>query len=238
MKAIMVMFDSLNLRHLSTYGCDWIKTPNFERLAKKSVQFSNHYVGSMPCMPARRELHTGRYNFLHRSWGPLEPFDDSLPEILSNNGVYTHLISDHQHYWEDGGATYHTRYDSWEMSRGQEGDPWKADIAHEPNESAFAGPMDSIPMLRKMHQRDAVNRDYIDGVEERFPQAKTFRKGLEFIETNYQVDDWFLQIETFDPHEPFYVPKRFKDMYPDNYDGPQADWPPYYFVNEDDEVMC
>ena len=35
----------------------------------------------------------------------MEPFDDSMPEILKKGGVYTHLVSDHQHYWEDGGAT-------------------------------------------------------------------------------------------------------------------------------------
>ena len=38
-------------------------------------------------MPARRELHTGRLNFLHRSWGPLEPFDDSMPEILKKRAA-------------------------------------------------------------------------------------------------------------------------------------------------------
>ena len=92
------------------YGCDWMKTPNFERLAKRSVVFDTAYVGSMPCMPARRELHTGRLNFLHRGWGPIEPFDDSVPEILKKNGIYTHLSTDHYHYWEDGGATYHERY--------------------------------------------------------------------------------------------------------------------------------
>ena len=122
MKAIMVMYDSLNRRMLPPYGDTTIHAPNFARLAERCVTFDNCYVGSMPCMPARRELHTGRYNFLHRSWGPLEPFDDSMPAILSENGIYTHLISDHQHYWEDGGATYHTRYDSWEFNRGQEGD--------------------------------------------------------------------------------------------------------------------
>ena len=42
----------------------------------------------MPCIPARQELHTGRYNFLHRGWGQLESFDDSLPELLKKNGVY------------------------------------------------------------------------------------------------------------------------------------------------------
>ena len=81
-RAIMVMFDSLNRRMLPPYGCDWTHAPNFARLAQRTVTFDNCYVGSMPCMPARRELHTGRYNFLHRSWGPMEPFDDSMPEIL------------------------------------------------------------------------------------------------------------------------------------------------------------
>ena len=135
MRAIMVMYDSLNRAMLEPYGCDWTKTPNFLRLARRSVQFDSCYVGSMPCMPARRELHTGRPNFLHRSWGPMEPYDDSMPEILKKNGVYTHLVSDHQHYWEDGGATYHTRYSSWEISRGQEGDPWKADLGYKFNKN-------------------------------------------------------------------------------------------------------
>ena len=121
----MVMFDSLNRKMLEPYGCDWIPTPNFKRLADRAVTFDCNYVGSMPCMPARRELHTGRLNFQHRSWGPLEPFDDSMPEILKNNGIYTHLTTDHQHYWEDGGATYHHRYSSFDLNRGQEGDPWK-----------------------------------------------------------------------------------------------------------------
>ncbi|MBW7458915.1 sulfatase-like hydrolase/transferase, partial [Paenibacillus sepulcri] len=76
MKAIMVMFDTLNRHMLSPYGGpEWLQTPNFKRLAERTAVFDNSYVGSMPCMPARRELHTGRYNFLHRSWGPLEPFD-------------------------------------------------------------------------------------------------------------------------------------------------------------------
>lgn len=47
----------------------------------------------MPCMPARRDLHTGRYNFLHREWGPLEPFDDSCFAMLKKQEIYTHLIS-------------------------------------------------------------------------------------------------------------------------------------------------
>merc|ERR1712072_272038 len=100
------MYDTLCRHFMPTYGNEWIIAPNFQRLARKSVQFQNFYVGSMPCMPARREMHTGRYNFLHRSWGPMEPFDDSMPEKLQqqssfdpnlgNSGpVHTHKVTDH-----------------------------------------------------------------------------------------------------------------------------------------------
>ena len=47
---------------------------NFARLAAKAVTFDNFYAGSMPCMPSGARCDTGRYNFLHRSWGPLEPY--------------------------------------------------------------------------------------------------------------------------------------------------------------------
>lgn len=92
MKAIILLFDSLNKNYLPPYGDLLTKAPNFQRLATHAATFDNSYVGSMPCMPARRELHTGRYNFLHREWGPLEPFDDSMPELLKKR-VSTPILS-------------------------------------------------------------------------------------------------------------------------------------------------
>lgn len=231
MKTIMVMFDSLNRRMLPPYGCEWIHAPNFDRLAKRTVTFENHYAGSMPCMPARRELHTGRSNFLHRSWGPVEPFDESLPEILQDNNIYTHLVSDHQHYWEDGGATYHNRYSSWEIARGQEGDHWKGHIA-DPDY-----PNSKKKMRGNLWRQDIINRSYATK-EEDMPQAQTFANGLHFIQTNHAEDNWFLQIETFDPHEPYFTQKQYKDLYPHNYDGPEFDWPDYARVEESEEEIA
>ena len=126
MKAVFVLFDSLNRHLLGPYGGTRVPTPNFDRLARHCVTFDRHYVGSLPCMPARRDILSGRLNFLHRSWGPMEPFDNAFPDLLHQAGIYSHLITDHFHYFEDGGATYHTRYDSYEFVRGQEGDRWKA----------------------------------------------------------------------------------------------------------------
>lgn len=231
MRAIMVMYDSLNRHFLEAYGCKTSRTPNFTRLAQKSVMFENCWVGSMPCMPARRELHTGRYNFLHRSWGPLEPFDDSMPEILKNAGIHTHLISDHYHYWEDGGATYHQRYTTWECIRGQEGDAWAPLVQFgdypEDHRNVCGAPKDN------WIGQDFANRTLMPD-EEHQSQMLTFNGGLEFIARNHDKDNWFLQIETFDPHEPFFVQGNYKDQFPDNYRGPLLDWPDYRPLNDSD----
>ncbi|MDD3253424.1 MAG: sulfatase [Lachnospiraceae bacterium] len=221
MKAIMLMFDTLNRRMLEPYGCGWTITPNFQRLAEHSITFDTCYGGSLPCMPARRELHTGRYNFLHRAWGPIEPFDDSMPEMLSENGVYTHMISDHQHYWEDGGATYHHRYNSWEIVRGQEGDCWKGQVS-EPVVPEHLG---------RSWRQDLVNRQYFTR-EEHQPLAQVFDLGMEFIEKNKDQDNWFLHWECFDPHEPFFTQDKYKKLYEKSYEGPIFDWPEYQEVTE------
>lgn len=220
MRAIVMMFDSLNRHMLTAYGDPDAVAPNFARLASRTATFDNFYAGSLPCMPARREMHTGRYNFLHRSWGPLEPFDDSMPEMLARAGVHTHLVSDHQHYWEDGGATYHNRYTTWEFFRGQEGDAWKGDV-----DALRAGtPGDLV-------SQDAVNRRYMP-TEAEHSQTRTVDAGLEFLQTNVSADRWMLQIELFDPHEPFFVHQNYRDLYPEDYDGPEFDWPDYGKVIE------
>ncbi len=227
MKAIVVMFDSLNRHFLPCYGCDWTRTPNFDRLAARTTVFDNSFVCSMPCMPARRDFHTGRPNFLHRSWGPLEPYDDSCIELLRKAGVRTHLVSDHYHYWEDGGATYHSRYDTWDAQRGQEGDPW---IGH-------AGPPIPLDFIGTSRPQDRVNRQFIR-TEPDWPQTRTFAGGLDYLERNHAHDDWLLHIETFDPHEPFFVPEDYRDLYPSDYAGPLFDHPKSHRTDETPEQIA
>lgn len=229
MKAIMVMFDSLNRHMLPPYGYEDIVAPNFTRLAERTATFDCSYAGSLPCMPARRELHTGRYNFLHRSWGPLEPYDDSMPELLKNHGVYTHLTTDHWHYWEDGGGNYQTKYNTFEGVRGQEGDPWKGRIRF-PVPEHLGGRKDSCG------RQEYVNRSYMQD-ENQMPLACNFANGLDFIRDNHEEDNWFLQLENYDPHEPFFVPGKYKEHYKDGYNGIMFDWPGYHEVQETPEQV-
>src|SRR5690606_10324328 len=204
-----------------------IDTPNFNRFAQKAVAFERHFVGSRPCMPARREMHTGRLNFLHRSWGPLEPFDQSFAQLHGAQDIYTHLVSDHYHYWEDGGATYHNRYNTWEFVRGQEWDKWKA-MVQPPLERLRAM---YHPMQHPMGKNDGrvqamVNREFMRE-EADYCCPRTFDAGLEFLEHNRHADNWLLHLECFDPHEPFHAPAHYRERYPTDYDGPILDWPRY-----------
>jgi len=231
-KAIVVMFDSLNRRHLPAYGGQDVHAPNFARLAERTTVFDNCYAGSMPCMPARREMHTGRYNFLHRGWGPLEPFDDSAPQLLTDAGVHTHLATDHAHYWEDGGATYHNRYSTFEFVRGQESDPWKAMV--QPPWERFREmyhPKQFTQERRHKHSAHMINRESIREYGD-FPSVRCFDAGFEFLEGNRKAQDWLLHLETFDPHEPFHAPEAFRKDYPTSYKGPIFDFPPYKRVTE------
>ncbi|MCA0422749.1 MAG: sulfatase [Proteobacteria bacterium] len=232
MKTVFVLFDSLNRHMLGAYGGTRIPTPNFDRLARRTAIYDNHYVGSLPCMPARRDMLTGRLTFLHRSWGPLEPFDDAFPERLHKAGVYSHLITDHFHYWEDGGATYHNRYDSYEFVRGQEGDRWKAMVQpHWERLREMYHARQFSPERRTYLAQNIINREFIRE-EKDFPSVQCFAHAFEFLDANKDADNWLLQLETFDPHEPFTAPERFKAPFDTGWKGAIRDWPRYGRVDE------
>ena len=226
MKAIMLMFDTLTRNYLTPYGCDFTIMPNFQRLAKNTLTFDEFYGGSMPCMPARRELHTGKYNFLHRGWGPIEPFDISCIGKLKRNGIYTHLISDHSHYWEDGGATYHSRYNTFEFFRGQEGDRWVAQGLADKTLNTCKLNKNNESTIQHLANRTRMKE------EKDMSSVQTVTAGIEFIENYKDKDQWFLQIECFDPHEPFYVPDEYRQLYNCCDSKSAFNFPAYSFVSD------
>ncbi|NDR56188.1 sulfatase [Aliiruegeria sabulilitoris] len=255
MRTIFVLFDSLNRSALGAYGSTALATPNFSRFAERALVFDRHYVGSMPCIPARRDMHTGRLNFLHRSWGPLEPFDNSFARELSARGVYTHIVTDHLHYAEVGGTGYVNAFDSWQMIRGQEYDPLKAvvtppinalreqfDPRHYPFENLPEGrnvTRHNVSETEWRRSRGALNHLTLDEQgEEAWSTVKCFDEALAFLDTNSASDDWFLQIECFDPHEPFNAPERFRQSTGAGKTDRILDWPVYEKVTSSDAEIA
>jgi arylsulfatase A-like enzyme len=235
MRTIFILLDSLNRHMLPAYGNDWVHTPALDRLAERSVVFQNHFCGSMPCIPARRDLLTGKACFLEAPWGPIEPWDTLLTnQLRSEKGTYSHLITDHPHYFNGGaGDRYHNCFDSWEYERGQVWDPWHGVVdVREPEPGARVY---GYAAYKHQHFANLMFRDPEN--EEHYPSVRCVQRAMEFVELNKDFDNWHLHLELFDPHEPYDCPKRYLDHYGDTWTGPPYTNPGYRVVDptEDDD---
>jgi N-sulfoglucosamine sulfohydrolase len=52
--------DDQSFPHASAYGCNWVKTPAFDRIAEQGLLFTNAYTCNAKCAPSRAAVLTGR----------------------------------------------------------------------------------------------------------------------------------------------------------------------------------
>lgn len=238
MNIILVLVDSLNKEALQSYNPQTVcKTPNLQAFADKSLVFDKHYIGSLPCMPARREISTGRKEFMWRPWGPLEAFDPKLPKELKPLGFNTAIVTDHYHYWEEMANGYIEWFDTAEFIRGHECDNYK--LPHPGDVPAWVERMSQFRSGQHMRQYYANVRD--KQTEEEFFPAMTFSAASEWLKENANAGPFFLQVESFDVHEPFHVPEPYASMYTDGINGNADDyniWPPYQVYADLDAFMA
>lgn len=89
---LFAVADDAGWKHFGAYGCKWIKTPAFDKVAKSGVLFSNAYTPNGKCSPSRSCIITGR-----NSWQLEEAANHSpdfpakfktYPEVLRENGFF------------------------------------------------------------------------------------------------------------------------------------------------------
>lgn len=217
MKTIVILADTLCRRYLPVYEKSAVTlTENINRIAERSTVFDQHWCGSSPCMPARRDMFTGRVNFLERNWCGAEPFDHLLPEVLRDHNIYCHMVTDHSNYHFIGGEGYINAFNSWEVIRGQEKDPVGGDVI-DPTLPPHVGRMDAQHLKNlKLICNEA---DY--------PTPTTLAHAATWLEQNSDADNYMLWVECFDPHEPFDTPQKYLELYDNEYDGDSFYWPEY-----------
>ncbi len=218
---IVVLLDSLNRHMIGAYGGAEFDTPNLDRFAKRSVQFDKHFVGSLPCMPARHDILCGALDFLWKPWGSIELWEEPITQPLRKAGVATMLVTDHPHLFESGGENYHTEFRAWEYLRGHEGDPWKTRA----DPSWVGAP--ALPAAKGHgHPYDLSRTWFKDELD--FPGPRTMHTAAQWLEHNAHAHDRFmLFIDEFDPHEPFDTPAPWANRYDSTWDEELIIWPPY-----------
>ncbi|MEF8853835.1 MAG: sulfatase-like hydrolase/transferase, partial [Haloarculaceae archaeon] len=244
LSVLFVSIDSLSRHFLDVYpeiDVEFdVETDNLDRFAERAAVFDTHYAGSLPCMPARREWLTGTQEFLWRPWGPVEPFDRTLPELARHEGILTQFVTDHYHYFQHGSHGYYEDFNGFEFVRGHEFDAWQT-TPRAPDETLLAqvtmggdapdahqsapDPEDLGFMNRAQYARN------VDGFTEEsdFFAPKVFDATAEWVRDSQEWDQWFCYVDSFDVHEPFHVPEPYASMYTDEdpEDPDLVNWPYY-----------
>ena len=238
MNVIVVIVDSLRKDHIGAYGNDRVKTPNMDALAKESLRFERAYPESIPTIPARRAIHTGKRTWPFRDWIPQKgetffpagwqriPEDQTtLSETLLPQGYDTTLITDTQHQFK-ASMNFQRGFDVFDFIRGQERDRYRSPmIVSDKKVKANTLPGNTGGMKDKVRQylANTIHRES----EEDWFAPRVFSRAAEYLEVARETQPFFLVVDCFDPHEPWDPPKKYVDLYSDSYNGPEPLVPNY-----------
>ena len=218
MNVIVIINDSLRWDHVGSYGNDWIKTPNLDKLASEGAQFDWCYSEGLPTVPTRTTFFTGRYTFPFRGWQRIEPKDVLLAELLWNKGITTAMITDVYHLHKPSMA-FERGFDYTEHIRGHEGDPWIVDPNIKVDVDAVHKEVKGDGPVKKQIEQYLRNIHWWESEEDTFI-ARVMRAGLDWINRQKKKDNFLLWLDCFDPHEPWDPPEPYRSWYVDpNYMG-------------------
>jgi arylsulfatase A-like enzyme len=199
---IVVCADTFRRDHIGAYGNGRIHTPHLDKFASQAVLFDSHHAGSFPTMPARADLMTGRLSCAFMTWEPLPKELPTVAEAFKAAGYLTMAIVDTPFYLRNGFG-YDRGFHDFIWIRGQ-GD------GSRPEERADA-------------------RSTWVGESDRYV-ARTMTAAEEWLE-RHADEQFFLVVDTWDPHEPWNPPDYYTRRYLPDYDGGEVD-PPYALWRE------
>ena len=97
--------DDASYPHMGAYGCSWVKTPAFDRVAKEGILFTRAYTPNAKCSPSRACILTGR-----NSW-QLEEAANHVPNFPAKFKTYAEALTDNGYHvgytakgWAPGNA--------------------------------------------------------------------------------------------------------------------------------------
>jgi len=138
---VVVMSDTLRTAHVGCYGNTTIHTPSLDAFAARAMRFTRAYPESLPTIPVRRALHTGRRAYPFRDyrpvkwdivylpgWQAISNDEDTVAENLAAAGYQTGFATDTLPYFAPG-FNFQRGFWQWEYLRGQQQDRWRSPFA-------------------------------------------------------------------------------------------------------------
>ena len=234
MNVVLVMTDTLRTAYLGCYGNPTIRTPNIDRFCRTATRFTRAYPESLPTIPVRRAIHTGRRAYPFRDykpvkwdivyqpgWQPIDNDEDTVAENLAAAGVHTGFVTDTLPYFAPG-FNFQRGFWQWEYIRGKQQDRWKSVHTVTDDELRRFGDPAFFRAAGNGHNSyfyHCANTRWHRS-EEDTCTARTFRWAMQFLEDNARAQPFYLFVDSFSPHEPWEAPEKYYRLYADpNYKG-------------------
>ena len=119
---LFAIADDASFPFMGAYGCDWVKTPAFDRIAEEGILFMNTYTPNAKCAPSRSCIVTGR-----NSW-QLENACNHYPNFPTKFKSYAEALDENGYHvgktgkgWAPGSAV-----DEQGKNRNLAGKPYEA----------------------------------------------------------------------------------------------------------------
>ena len=229
MNIVLVVFDSLRKDCIGAYGSPpWgeVHTPHFDAFAEESLMMTRAFPESLPTLPTRRALYTGQrvYPFHDGDfrlkgdfvgapgWGPIPEDQPTLAEMLKEEGYRTGLIADVYHMFKPS-KNYWRGFDQWMFLRGKEMDPQRSGPKPSQVEIDHWLPKELQTERRVWFISQCLMNMYDRRSEEDYFAARVLQEAATWLEQNRDAEKFFLTVESFDPHEPWFIPAHYRRMY-------------------------
>jgi arylsulfatase A-like enzyme len=191
---VMIIVDDLNDWVGPLGGYPGIKTPNIDRLARQGLTFRKAYCSAPACNPSRTSLLTGIRPSTSGVYHNKQPWRPVIPEALT---LPEHF--DRSDYNVAGiGKIFHIPYNDLNV--------WPRFVPlprdREPARKPVTGKADDSFDWAPMPDGDEVFSDY-----------KVVESGIRFLNERHDRP-FFLAVGVYKPHLPWYVPKKYFDLYP------------------------
>jgi arylsulfatase A-like enzyme len=195
---ILITSDELRWDCLGCHSDGAVQTPNLDRLAARSVNFSQHFSNYPKCVPARISLMTGRYphtDGYRTIYQHMRPGQDNLLKILREQGYQTALFGKN-HCWDESDLA--------------------ADIdchADTPGYRELLDPLRTQPMPVD-REGEYTGWDYIATDSRHAPDAVFVEQSLKFLRERDLARPCYLHLNMESPHPWYGVGEPWYSQYP------------------------
>lgn len=201
---LFIAIDDLNDWIEPLGGHPQAKTPNMNRFAKRAVNFTHNYCTSAGCNPSRSTLMSGIHTYEagmysnYQDWRKAMPNAVTIGEYLQKQGYYSAGAGKIFHYDQVEPKCWSDYYPSQTNNMPQQFYPNRGETVNMPKFEDMYGDFDWSPLT--LTDEETADFKSVNYISEQLARAHD--------------TPFFLACGIYRPHLPWYVPKKYFDMFP------------------------